>query len=174
MASQSSKAAKAMSNLSLDSSAHSKPKSKVKKQPVADSWEDEDLSSEDETSTSTPVNAEKPFSGFAAPPPTPSSPSYSYKADANWQSMTGPTSPGASASSASRGLDETRRPEKTDAVARRMISAALGVRARPTEEQRAYDRAVREKEKKRKEEEKEVERQKAEEAQRAKAAIWED
>ncbi|KAK6957411.1 hypothetical protein Daesc_000196 [Daldinia eschscholtzii] len=68
-----------------------------------------------------------------------------------------------------------KRPEKTDAVARRMIASALGVRApRPTEEQRAYDRAVREKERKRREEEKEAEKKRKEEAERAKVAIWED
>jgi hypothetical protein len=45
---------------------------------------------------------------------------------------------------------------------------------RPTEEQRAYDRAVREKEKKRREEEKEQERLKEEAAAKARQAIWDD
>jgi len=56
-----------------------------------------------------------------------------------------------------------------------MIASALGMRApKPTEEQRAYDRAVREKEKKRREEEKERERLREEEAARARQAIWDD
>jgi hypothetical protein len=69
----------------------------------------------------------------------------------------------------------SKRPEKTDAVARRMIAASLGLRApKLTDEQRAYDKAVREKEKKRKEEEKEKERQREEEAAKARQAIWDD
>ncbi|KAH6856730.1 hypothetical protein B0I37DRAFT_368191 [Chaetomium sp. MPI-CAGE-AT-0009] len=82
--------------------------------------------------------------------------------------------PGSSLSSSSSG-GPSKRPEKTDAVARRMIASALGMRApRPTEEQRAYDRAVREKEKKRREEEKEQERLKEEAAAKARQAIWDD
>lgn len=56
-----------------------------------------------------------------------------------------------------------------------MIASALGMRTpKPTEEQRAYDRAVREKEKKRKEEEKEKQRLKEEEIAKARQAIWDD
>jgi hypothetical protein len=56
-----------------------------------------------------------------------------------------------------------------------MIAASLGLRApKLTDEQRAYDKAVREKEKKRKEEEKEKERQREEEAAKARQAIWDD
>ncbi|KAK2932270.1 hypothetical protein FoTM2_006728 [Fusarium oxysporum f. sp. vasinfectum] len=48
------------------------------------------------------------------------------------------------------GADPDKRPEKTDAVARRMIAAGLGLKApKQTEEQRAYQRS-------------------------AKAAIWDD
>lgn len=43
-----------------------------------------------------------------------------------------------------------------------------------TDEQRAYDRAVREKEQKRKVQEKEDVKRRQEEAARAKAAAWED
>lgn len=56
-----------------------------------------------------------------------------------------------------------------------MIAGALGVRApRRTEEEREYDRAMREKEKKRRAEEKE--REKREEGERAarKKAVWDD
>jgi len=67
------------------------------------------------------------------------------------------------------------RPEKTDAVAKRMIAGALGVKApKKTEEQRAYDRAIKEKEMKRRNKEKEDEARKKEEAEKAKAAVWED
>lgn len=68
-----------------------------------------------------------------------------------------------------------RRPEKTDAVAKRMIAGALGVRApKKTEDQRAYDRAVKEKEIKRRNAEKEAKARAEEDAAKAKAAAWED
>jgi hypothetical protein len=56
-----------------------------------------------------------------------------------------------------------------------MIAAGLGLRApKQTEEQKAYDRAIREKERKRREQEKEEQRRKAAELEKAKQAIWED
>lgn len=68
-----------------------------------------------------------------------------------------------------------RRQEKTDAVARRLIVGALGLKApKKTEEQRAYDRAVREKEMRRRNREKEEEERRRVEAERAKASVWED
>lgn len=51
---------------------------------------------------------------------------------------------------------------KTVATAHRMIAAALGVRVKMTEEQRQYEKAIRETEKKRRERERE-------EAEKAKA-----
>jgi hypothetical protein len=67
------------------------------------------------------------------------------------------------------------RPEKTDAVAKRMIAGALGVRApKQTEEQKAYDRAVKEKETRRRNLEKEVAAKAEQEAEKAKAAVWND
>lgn len=68
-----------------------------------------------------------------------------------------------------------KRPEKTDAVAKRMIAGALGVRApKKTEEQRAYERVVKEKEIRKRKEEKEEAARREEERERAKAAVWED
>ncbi|KAI0888658.1 uncharacterized protein GGS22DRAFT_152102 [Annulohypoxylon maeteangense] len=180
-------ATQAMSDLSLNPP---KPKSKSKKPaaPVADSWEDEDVSDpepeESITQSLAKSNSKVNDSGFAAPPPTPASPSYSGTGVPPWQStstplspsgLSPPASPASGGSISDGGPGERRRPEKTDAVARRMIASALGVRApRPTEEQRAYDRAVREKERKRREEEREAEKRRKEEEDRAKAAIWED
>ncbi|KAI8960042.1 hypothetical protein F5Y11DRAFT_282121 [Daldinia sp. FL1419] len=177
-------ATKAMSDLSLNPPKATAPKAKSKGKkaaPVADSWEDEDVASDSETpsQSQSPLPVASPLSpstdpkvdgsGFAAPPPTPSSPSYS-SGTPPWQSI-----PGVTSGSGSESAGESRRPEKTDAVARRMIASALGVKApRATEEQRAYDRAVREKEKKRREEEREAEKRRQEEAERAKVAIWED
>lgn len=158
-----------MSKLSLQQGA---PKPAKKAAAVADSWEDEEDS---EPETDEPVAAgpcgdggeESGRPGVVAPPPTPSTPSYGEG---------GPgTLPWPLAASTDAASQPERRPEKTDAVARRMIASALGVKApRATEEQRAYDRALREKERKRRDEYKAAERRQAEEAEKAKAAIWDD
>ncbi|KAK8118983.1 uncharacterized protein PG998_003609 [Apiospora kogelbergensis] len=160
------------SKLSVDpASANKKPK--PKKAPVADSWEDESDSDDGEpstTDTSATTKVPRSATGVAAPPPTPSTPTYN-TGSAPWQ----PSAADNSYSSAGASSSEPRRPEKTDAVARRMIASALGVKApRATEEQRAYDRALREKERKRRELEKQEEQRRAEQAEKAKAAIWED
>ncbi len=60
-------------------------------------------------------------------------------------------------------------------MAKRLIAGALGIKApKKTEEQRQYDRAVREKEMRRRNEEKERVNKGEEEKERAKAAVWED
>jgi hypothetical protein len=56
-----------------------------------------------------------------------------------------------------------------------MIASALGVKVpKLTDEQRAYDRAMREKERKRREEEKVAERRREEEVAKARQAVWDD
>jgi hypothetical protein len=56
-----------------------------------------------------------------------------------------------------------------------MIAGALGLKApKKTEEQRAYDRAVKEKEMKRRNLEKEAAARAKEEAEKAKSAVWSD
>jgi hypothetical protein len=68
-----------------------------------------------------------------------------------------------------------RRPEKTDAVAKRLIAGALGVRApKMTDEQRAYERAGREREAKRRNAEREAAKRAEEEKEKAKVAVWGD
>ena len=60
-------------------------------------------------------------------------------------------------------------------AAGRMIAGALGVRGpQMTEEQKKYESAVREKEKKRIENEKEEARRKEKEKEDAKRAVWDD
>lgn len=75
-----------------------------------------------------------------------------------------------------RELDRERdrkRPEKTTATANRLIAGALGIKAPPkTEEQRRYDRALKEQEIKRRNKEKEERKRAEEEDEKAKAAIW--
>lgn len=68
-----------------------------------------------------------------------------------------------------------KRPEKTTAVAGRLIAGALGVRApKRTDEEREYDRAMREKERKRRNEEREREKREAEAREARKKAVWDD
>ncbi|OAA32385.1 hypothetical protein AAL_01717 [Moelleriella libera RCEF 2490] len=140
-------------------------KAKTKKE-VADSWEDEGDTSDSEPEQRTP-NVASPVVP-SAPPPTPHVPHQESKAgwaaggDGTW-------------SASSREPDAGKRPEKTDAVARRMIAAGLGLKApKQTEEQKAYQRSVREQEKKRREQEKIEEQRKLAEAEKAKASVWED
>lgn len=175
--------------------------SKKPKEPVADSWEDEDAS-DDEAETaaaeeeeeedqdkdvdaegmSTPSSLATP----AVPPPTPASP-LGYESPHEWaslasQSQSQSQSPMATTTSASgtgsgsgSGTPPARRPEKTDAVARRLIAAGLGIKApRQTDEQRAYQRSVREQEKKKREEAKAEEERSRAETEKAKMAVWED
>ncbi|KAF4973776.1 hypothetical protein FSARC_36 [Fusarium sarcochroum] len=139
-------------------------KKKKAKKVVADSWEDSDSDSEPEAEAESESNQPTPRATPAPPPPTPMSP----VGDSSWTPPVG--SPGPRA-----GADPDRRPEKTDAVARRMIAAGLGLKApKQTEEQRAYQKSVREQEKKRREQEREEEKKQQAETEKAKAAVWDD
>ncbi|KAF2273568.1 uncharacterized protein EI97DRAFT_435990 [Westerdykella ornata] len=180
-------------------------KTKPKSGPVAESWDDEPLSSDEEkptkdaqtskphtSSSTTPPTATQdknpitpiktatttasPSSTSAPPnppPPTPSSPT-PFEFDNVPYAQLNPASP---PQSSLRGANTApaRRPEKTTAVAGRLIAGALGVKApRRTAEEREYDRAMREKERRRREEERERERREREEAERRKRSVWED
>ena len=161
---------------------------KKKKAEVLDSWEDASSDSESEiiptpltstsnTDTGTDTGTGTPTyeaAGFRAPPPTPATPTNYDAESVPWTQQLGAVTEDFSPATTRQpppprrehsGSDGDaaggggRRPEKTDAVARRMIAGALGMRApRPTEEQRAYDRAVREKERRRRDEEREAEK----------------
>jgi hypothetical protein len=179
--------ASAVSHLSLNTGSNaskdtkSKP-SKAKKAPVADSWEDESLSSSSESEADEPSSSrdaagmKEVDAGTQAPPPTPMSPTYNNTAGRPFSPSTAtyPSSvPGRSATDGPS--SPAKRPEKTDAVARRMIAAGLGMKVpKQTEEQKAYDRAVREKERKRRQQEKEEQKKKEAELEKARQAIWED
>ncbi|KAI7974427.1 hypothetical protein EIK77_008607 [Talaromyces pinophilus] len=156
-----------------------------KKAAVADSWEDE-LSDDEEVASTTETEKEndtkaKLKSSLAAtksegPLAPPSTPSTHYDGDdyglPQWGRVpsTNTTSPLASG----RDRDGAHaRPEKQTAVASRLIAGALGIRApKRTEEQRAYDRAMKEKEIKRRNKEKEAAAKARQEEERAKAAVW--
>ncbi|KAJ9131549.1 hypothetical protein NKR23_g11706 [Pleurostoma richardsiae] len=163
-----------VSRLSLQSSTKKTPPqpAKLKTKEIADSWEDEDVSSSSDEEAGTESRASTSAQeGTTAPPPTPLSPNYS--PSRSFSPISSPVSQNVGQNTDVSG--ERRRPEKTDAVARRMIASALGVKVpKLTEEQRAYDKAIKEKERKRREEEKAAEKRKEVEAEKAKAAIWDD
>ncbi|KAI9038733.1 uncharacterized protein KD926_010468 [Aspergillus affinis] len=151
---------------------------KKKAAPVADSWEDEaddssssspDLASPDQDADSTLLSPSVTAEGPLDPPPTPISPQTSQP----WVTTPAYTSTGPSSSASSGARSPNRRPEKQTAVAGRMIAGALGMRApKRTEEQRAYDRTVKEQEIRRRNREREEAAKAKEDEERAKAAVW--
>jgi hypothetical protein len=145
-----------------------KPRKPTKK-PIADSWEDEDTSDDEPASQgdaapspsilSPTLSAEGPLD----PPPTPISP----------QTTNPWVDTGRSGSPAAGKRDPNRRPEKQTAVAGRLIAGALGIRApKRTEEQRAYDRSVKEQEIKRRNREREEQAKAKEDEERLKSSVW--
>ncbi|OQD89709.1 hypothetical protein PENANT_c002G02993 [Penicillium antarcticum] len=150
----------------------------TKKKPIADSWEDEADSAsasasepESESESDAQPRGEdgvlsptlSATEGPLDPPPTPISPQTSNP----WAAAS------ARAASPAARDGPARRPEKQTAVASRLIAGALGIRApKRTEEQRAYDRSVKEQEIRRKKKEKEEEAKAHEENEKAKLAVW--
>ncbi|ETI22119.1 hypothetical protein G647_06191 [Cladophialophora carrionii CBS 160.54] len=174
-----------MASLHIDLPPSSKAMPSKAKEGVLDSWEDDDA---DETSnTQTPVDgvesALKPVKSLdpalGPPPPTPISPGGQ---DIDWspaqvlgggRPSTRPYSPPTPSTPQSDSDRDRRRPEKTTAAASRMIAAGLGMKAqKKTEEQRQYDRAVREQEMKRRNREKEEKQREKEAVEKMKAAVW--
>jgi hypothetical protein len=169
-----------LTHLKLSTKSPQKPAHKPKSKPVADSW-DEDVSGSD-TETDEPALATKsspqdsldPISTVTSneitphpPPPTPASPTpFDFPDNVPYGAPRG--------RGESRGVLD-KRPEKTTAVAGRLIAGALGVRApKRTDEEREYDKAMREKERKRRTEERERERREQEETEARKKAVWDD
>jgi len=155
----------------------------AKDSAVAESWDEEEgVDGDDQFTGNVPTPTATPslsragtFDSPGAPPPTPSSPvavSKSPLYDQQYQENPYDFSeqdPSQSQQSADK------RPEKSTAVANRLIAGALGVRApKRTEEQRQYDRAIKEQEIRRKNKEKDEASRRLEEAEKAKAAIWDD
>jgi len=167
--SQSTKVAKPLSVLSQDSNKSVRPQAKLNS-AIPDSWEEEGDPESDHDQEGGTEQEDGNNDMPSAPPPTPCSPSYGSLRP--WTAHGGETSP---ISSRSPDLSSGRRPEKTDAVARRMIAGALGLKApKQTEEQKVYQKAIAEKERKRREEEKADAQKQMDEVERARAAIWND
>ena len=145
---------------------------------VADSWEDEDFEVSAQTPTERtlkPVESDGP--GTHPPPPTPISPTAGGMYDWSAAGVLGGGRPepiGSGRSTPRTDSDaERRRPEKTTAAAGRMIAASLGMKApKKTEEQRQYDRAIKEQDMKRRNREKETHQKEMEEDEKAKASVW--
>ncbi len=159
--------------LSLSPQNDKKASTPKKNQPIADSWEDDDLSSGDETDR--PISPQTSADYPAAPPPTPINGTGDSPFEEGFEASWGPGGVSYDDSPRSERRVSNTRPEKTDAVAKRLIAGALGVRApKKTEEQKAYERAAKEKELKRRNGEKDAKMRAEEEAKRAKAAAWDD
>lgn len=163
-----------------------------KNEEVVESWDDEDNEEAVDEASSLPDVPSKhkrnPSDYPNAPPPTPAttSPTMSAQAAQSFQGIdsafddvpitpqTSRTTP-ASTRRNDSAAGEEKRPEKSTAVASRLIAAGLGVKApKRTEEQRAYDKAMREQERKRKEKEIQDRKKAEENREKAKRSMWED
>ena len=142
---------------------------------VAESWEDEEDAASSSASSDDADGTITPRSTPGAPPPTPISPS-ARRGDTTWgdfpstyspQSLVGRSSPAQAPIS--------HRPEKSTATAGRMIAGALGVKTpKKSEEARAYERAIREKESKKIARERDEQKLEEEKREQARRQIWED
>src|SRR5690606_4569725 len=113
-----------------------------KAEPIPDSWDD--VSSEDESEASPPSEQQ--------PKPKETTPPKSVPLEIDLPPFLPTTGSGPPESSRRGGEGPPeRRPVKSAATAQRLIAGALGVRVKPTQEQREYEKAIREKEKKRRE-----------------------
>lgn len=168
-------------NLSINPS---KPKAGGKPPAIAESWEEnEDSTSEDDSAENSrtpkgsprrPRTSEYP----GPPPPTPSSPQFDMSH--GFSSPKGPSPDGVGGRRSRLQTDDypassQSRPEKTTSAASRMIAAGLGVRApAKSEEQKQYDKAIRDKERKARDADKEAKRKAEESKTKAGQAMWDD
>ncbi|KAF9694431.1 hypothetical protein EKO04_007505 [Ascochyta lentis] len=170
-----------LSHLKLSTTVPQKPLHKPKSKPVADSWDLESSGSDTETESSAPLSSttssttttsthDDPTQLPHPPPPTPASPvPFDFPDNTPLGAIRSRGDSGVGGGSVDK------RPEKTTAVAGRLIAGALGVRApKRTESEREFDRAVREKERKRRAEERERERREGEEREARKKAVWDE
>ncbi|OAP54449.1 hypothetical protein AYL99_11550 [Fonsecaea erecta] len=169
------------------------PTPPMKTKEVIESWEDDDPSSpiEEDLNTLSPIEGtgvslkqfESADPALRPPPPTPIAPGNGGQY-IDWSSAqvlgggrpsTRPYTASGASTPQTDSDRERRRPEKTTATASRMIAAGLGMKVpKKTEEQKQYDRAVREQEMKRRSKEKEEREREKEAEEKAKAAVWDD
>lgn len=165
-----------LSRLSIDLKAQSPLNSRTlpssQAEGTPDSWEDQ---ADDDAPVEAPGPSLKPITSIDSPgppPPTPVSPQTTDPFAKKWEASSKldggiPTPRYNSPSNADK------RPEKVTSTANRMIAGALGIKApKRTEEQKQYDKAVKEAEIKRKNREKEQQERERVEDEKAKAAVW--
>ena len=173
-----------MSGLRIDLPYNPKAMPTKNHEAVVDSWEDDepDDTSNNQTPTEGPGPSLKPVKSLdpalGPPPPTPISPGGQYVDWSPAQVLGGgrpstrpytPTTPPMQTDAD----QDRRRPEKTMASASRMIAAGLGIKPQQkTDEQKQYDRAVREQEIKRRNREKKEKEREREAEEKIKAAVW--
>ncbi|KYG42980.1 hypothetical protein M433DRAFT_378966 [Acidomyces richmondensis BFW] len=181
--------ASSLDKLQLSTSGEALPQAK-KPEPV-DSWEDaaeeEDADTEGDLQSTTPIRHITTSDYPRPPPPTPASPSCSSGTllqTAPYQTLSpyaldgtlGERASGGEQTPARRGGGgDDRRPDKSTAVASRLIAAGIGQKApRRTKEQREYDQAMKIQEKKRREQAKAEDEARRSEKEKAMRAIWDD
>ncbi|KAK5115990.1 hypothetical protein LTR62_000446 [Meristemomyces frigidus] len=158
---------------------------KTKKSEPAESWDEDSDTDEDDSGNATPVRTLSTSDYPGAPPPTPSSPSFSSgKTVSGAPYQTFPpygfhesenTDNGRRGSAAKPSNVEERRPEKSTAVASRLIAAGLGQKApRRTDEERKYDQAMKVQEKRKRDGAKAEDERRRLEGEKAKMAVWDD
>ncbi|KAF2688185.1 hypothetical protein K458DRAFT_428928 [Lentithecium fluviatile CBS 122367] len=191
-----------LSHLKLSTKTPQNRASKPKSAPIADSWDEEALSGSStetdepaqpsqkagaqngstlkgrERDSLSPISISRVSTADPPnpPPPTPASPTlFEFPDNVPYAPAVGAVGSGPTAGVRGSGAGTEKRPEKTTAVAGRLIAGALGVRApKRTEEEREYDRVVREKERRRRDEERAREAREREEAEERKRRVWED
>ncbi|KAI4191333.1 MAG: hypothetical protein L6R41_000120 [Letrouitia leprolyta] len=141
---------------------------------VADSWEEEEAQSSSASSESDTAASAKISSIPNAPPPTPISPSG--RSGTAWGEFPSTHSPASARMySSSPAQSPSTRPEKSTAVAGRMIAGALGMKSpQKSEETLAYERAIKEKESRRISREREERKAAEERRQKASRQVWDD
>jgi hypothetical protein len=148
--------------------------SMASKEEVVDSWEDDaisDFSPEDEREQEREQVPSK--SSTMAPKSPREAPAPLSRPPAPAQVASPTKTPGWNSQGGSDFREERRRPEKSTAVAGRLIAGALGVKApKKTDEQRAYERSIKEQEIRRRNREKEQREKERLDDEEAKASVW--
>ncbi|RKF75717.1 putative ubiquitin-like protein smt3 [Golovinomyces cichoracearum] len=158
----------------LGSEAPTERSRKSKNKVLADSWEDDMASSQDDPDEiQSPISSQQQPTILLAPPPTPITP----LASSDYYEVNDHYNYNNTYRQAKSQVDQhiTTRPDKTDVIARRLISGALGIKTAPkTDHQREYEAAMVEKELNRRKKDKQDLLKAQEDIKRSEHAIWTD
>ncbi|KAI9735172.1 MAG: hypothetical protein M1834_001762 [Cirrosporium novae-zelandiae] len=158
-----------LGNLKIFEDKTHKPSTSKRSPSPPERWDDEEESDSGPEATESLTVQKIPN----PPPPTPVSPDSSATSPREQrEEFISPYSP---KSYGREGPRSSGRPDKQTAVAGRLIAGALGLKApRRTEEQRAFDKAMKEKEMKRRAQSREEEEKAKQEEEKAKQSFWDD